>query len=512
MSKTIKGNETNLQNKNLNEKPKDNFIEYSIYVFSGVNVLLLSLSIFFSFYLTAFLAIFTIVCYLVYVSDWGKNTIEKLKVYRELRPYLKASRSLNHSTTLLGKFLCGLPVKNGETEVDSFNDIKEHYGEKWPFMVKVRDTRNRKITVSGKPMTCISSYNYLDLGRDERVNQAAIDAANAYSTGNHGPRMLCGNLEILEQLEKKIASFFKRDAALAFSSGYLACMSAIAGIARKGDLLLMDRLCHASLVAGSKLSQAKTVKFKHNDFADAERQIKKHKFNRVIMVIEGIYSMDGDVGDLPAARKLCDKYKGILVMDEAHSLGTLGKTGHGNEEIYDYKYKADVLCGTFSKSVSGVGGFLTCNQKLREFYTFYSPGLVFSAPLSAYHAGGALKAFEIIEQEPERVSKLQQNGEYLRKELVKNGFDIERSCTPVVPVIFKDLNQLINMHQHLQNQGIFAAAVMAPACPLDASRFRLCATSADTKESLDNIVQALKKAREANPENEKITKLVKLLK
>lgn len=222
--------------------------------------------------------------------------------------------------------------------------------------------------------------------------------------------------------------------------------------------------------------------------------------------------MDGDIGDLPTARKLCDKYNGILVMDEAHSLGTLGKTGHGAEEHFGYTVTADIICGTFTKSISSVGGFLTCKTNLREYYTFYAPGLVFSAPLSAYHCGAAYKAFEIIENEPERAQKAQANGDYLRKKLVENGFNIGETVTNVIPVMFRDIIQVIEMHHYMLQKGCFAAAVMAPACPLDSPRYRICATSADTKESLDFIVNLLIEARTAHPESEKIKKLVSVLK
>lgn len=495
-----------------NAKEGTSVFDNSIKIFTVVNILLVAFTAYFSFYATLAVSLVIIVVYFVLTSAYGKKQIEKLKVYREVRPYLNASKSLNHSTTLMGKYICGLPLKDGENEIDSFNDIKEHFGVKWPFMVNVKDTRKDNITVSGKECKCISSYNYLDLARDERVQNAAVEAANAYSSGNHGPRMLCGNLQILEDLEVKISSFFQKEHALVVSSGFLACMSVIAGIARKGDLLLMDKLNHASLRTGAKICSAKTVYFKHNDFKDAEKLIKKHKFNRLIMVIEGIYSMDGDIGNLPEARKLCDKYNGLLIMDEAHSVGTIGKTGHGAEEYFNYEAKADIICGTFSKSIASVGGFIACSRRMREYYTFYAPGAVFSAPLSAYHAGAALKSFEILENEPWRAQKCKENGDYLRKQLIDNGFNIGDTTTNIIPVIFRDIIQLIEMHYYMTQKGVFTAAVMAPACPLDAPRYRICATSSDNKESLDAIVSILKEAREKIPESEKIRKLVDLLK
>ena len=215
--------------------------------------------------------------------------------------------------------------------------------------------------------------------------------AESYGTGNNGPRMLCGNFDIHEQFERKLANFLGKEFALAFSSGYLACMSVITGIARKGDLILMDKLCHNSLQTGAKLCEAKTVRFPHNDFVAARKLLKKEKFTgKLIVVIEGVYSMDGDIGDLPAARLLADEYKGVLILDEAHALGTIGKTGRGCEEHFEYKARADIICGSLTKSLGSLGGFIVCTDKLRFFYAFHAHGAVFSAPLSAFNTAAGL--------------------------------------------------------------------------------------------------------------------------
>lgn len=491
----------------------ENEINKSSFVFSILNIAILAVSGFLvSFKLAFVITIGYIIIHFVLQTNYVKACIQKYKVYQKVKPYIKHAKSLNHSTTLIAKYIAGVPVKPNETEVDTFNDIKNHLGDSFPFMIKIKDTRNKLITVNNKQAKCISSYNYLDLGRDQSCQDAAIEAAKAYSTGNHGPRMLCGNLQILEDLEAKIASFFNKEAALVMSSGYLACMSTIAGIAKKGDLLLMDKLSHASLKAGSKLCNAKTVTFKHNDFEDAEKQIKNNKFKNLIMVIEGVYSMDGDIGNLPVARKLCDKYNGLLILDEAHSLGTIGKTGRGTSEYFNYTAEADIICGTFTKAISSVGGFLACSKRLREYYTFYAPGAVFSAPLSAYHAGGALRSFEIILENPSIVTKLQENTEYMINKFKENNFNIGETVTCVIPVIFRDLNQLIEMHSYILKKGYFAAAVMAPACPLDAPRFRICATSTYTKEEMDDIINILIEARSVTKESSRVRELVEVMK
>jgi len=285
-------------------------------------------------------------------------------------------------------------------------------------------------------------------------------------------------------------------------------MSVIAGIARKGDLILMDKLDHASLKAGAKVSGVMTKYFKHNDFKDAEKIIRSTKYNKLIMAIEGVYSMDGDIGDLPTARKLADKYNGVLILDEAHSVGTIGKTGRGAEEHFPGNVRADVVCGTFTKSIASVGGFITCGKDLRDFYTFYAPGVVFSAPLSAYHAGAADKAFEILDSTPELVSKLQFNANYMLTKFKENNFDVGDSTTCVIPVIFRDTTKCLRMHSWLLQNGYFTSLVMAPACPVQAPRFRITATSHLTKADMDGIINIFIRAREECPDDEELKELM----
>lgn len=185
--------------------------------------------------------------------------------------------------------------------------------------------------------------------------------------------------------------------------------------------------------------------------------------------------MDGDIGNLPAARKLADKYGGILICDEAHGLGTIGKTGRGIEEHFDWKYKCDILCGSLTKSMGSQGGFIICSERLRTFYCFHAHGSVFSAPLSAFNTGAAIKALDILDKEPERVERLQKNATYLRNQLLKNNFRIDAAETCVMPVIFNDPTLVLKMHGHLLKNGYFSSAVLAPACPLNAPRFRITA-------------------------------------
>ena len=212
----------------------------------------------------------------------------------------------------------------------------------------------------------------------------------------------------------------------------------------------MDRLCHNSLVTGATLSKAKIIRHKHNDYKDAERQLKKTSYSgKLYVIMESVYSMDGDIGDLPAARNFSDKYGGFLIIDEAHGLGTIGKTGRGIEEHYDYKYKADLICGSLTKSIGSQGGYICCTEGLRTQFTFKANGSIFSAPISAFNTGAGIKALEIMEREPERVQRLQKTAEYMREQFRKHGFNIGDACTCVVPVIFNDIYKTLHMHKWL---------------------------------------------------------------
>lgn len=490
---------------------------YAIALLSLVTIILLFISTFaakISFFILIKLILFKFI--LVHYG-WDKHIenskiVNKVKFLWKMKKIKTQAQSINQALTLMAKSLLNLPIEENEEEVKSYLDIKNLYGDDWPFMIPVTRTRDQQVTVRGKKVECISSYSYLDLCRNEKVQEAAINATKDYSTGNHGPRMLCGNLEILESLENRLARFLNKENSLVFSSGYLACMSCVAGIARKGDVLLMDKLCHSSLKSGAKLSGATIVYFRHNDFKDAEKKINSHKYKKLIIVIEGVYSMDGDIGNLPEARRIADKYKATLILDEAHSLGAIGNTGRGTEEYYDYKIQADIVCGSFTKSLASVGGYIACSKSMREFYTFYGQGVVFSAPLSAYHAGAADKALEIIENSPEIVTKLQENSSYLRNKFKENNFDIGDTITCVVPVIFSDTIQTLAIHRWLLANGYFTSLVMAPACSITAPRFRITASSSMTKEEMDRIVDIFVKARIANKEDKELTNMLKEMK
>ncbi|KAL8426550.1 hypothetical protein Efla_006615 [Eimeria flavescens] len=416
-----------------------------------------------------------------------------------------------HLFYMAQKIKLGMEVKPGESEVLTYVDSKMALKEdnRWPFMLEVSDVRGEKVTCAGnKKAYPMSSYSYLDFIREPQVQEAAIAAAREWSTGSHGARMLGGNSSILIQLEKTIANYYGRDGALLCATGFLATMSAVAAVSKKGDLIVADKRAHASLRTGMCISGAKYVFFKHNNYAHLRSilQRQRSKARNCWIVIESVYSMEGDIADLPAVRTLADAFNAKIICDEAHGLGVLGKTGRGLEEYYDMPGACEVLCGTFSKSIAGVGGFIACKKPLVDFMDFHAPGSVFSASLTAYSAGGALKAFELMTGEQQwRIQRAQENARYLRQLIETGGgywpadypeelkYEVEgMSCTTVIPVVFPNSPQrLFRITMRLLDKGFFCAAAAFPACPLLRPRIRVTATAAYTKELMHAFVRAL---------------------
>eukprot|EP00357_Protocruzia_adherens_P011678 CAMPEP_0115014726 /NCGR_PEP_ID=MMETSP0216-20121206/26274_1 /TAXON_ID=223996 /ORGANISM="Protocruzia adherens, Strain Boccale" /LENGTH=458 /DNA_ID=CAMNT_0002384569 /DNA_START=154 /DNA_END=1530 /DNA_ORIENTATION=- len=418
-----------------------------------------------------------------------QERMQKLKVFYQLWKFRRMAESLNHLQALVTKMQLGVPVRENETEIQSYLDTKRALAKNWPFMWTVKGVRDSKIEVDGDyHCETFSSYSYLDFVRDTEISKAAIATARMYSAGNHAPRAFGGKTQIICDFEEELAEFYGREAAVISSGGYISCMSAVRSVAHAGDLIVADQFAHASLRSGCKLSGAKTCFFKHNNFAHAEEVIKKNKrgARKIIIIAESV-----------------DKYGGYLIMDEAHSLGTLGKTGHGIEEYYNMPGAADLIVGSLAKSLASVGGFICGSKDTIEYFEQASQSSLFSAPLSAYHVGGARKALSKIIAHPEKVTALHENAAYLRQKLATAKWSRTTPETmkfqlfgsedqPVVPVVYRDNPmRVLFITSKLKQAGYLVGAVVAPACPLREPRLRVSAQSTMTKESIDAFVDTL---------------------
>tara|TARA_B110000977_G_scaffold193152_1_gene267718 strand:- start:4866 stop:6278 length:1413 start_codon:yes stop_codon:yes gene_type:complete len=376
----------------------------------------------------------------------------------------------------------------------SYNSLKTYIGNKWPYMNVIYDMKSKNPFVKNKPCSLFSSYSYLYNHSNTSVQEYAIKSALLHSTGNHGPRMLIGNLSIIVQLESAIASFFNKEACIVSSIGYMACCSAIQVLCDKKTIIFADSHCHASLVSGFKLSQAKIVYFKHNCANSLELLLNWYTFRKCkkVIVTESLFSMDGTLCDLPAIKKLSLKHNATLVVDEAHGLGTLGKYGKGIEDHYNMPNTVDIFVGTFSKSLSNLGGYICGSKDFIKKCEYYGHGNVFTAAISAYHAAGAYRALEEVNEE--NVAKLSSNTRYFRQKLIHHGFDIKgHDCSPVIPIVFKyDIFKLIDICHSMHNEGFVISPILPPACSIFEPRFRLTATTAQTHEQIDDFVNTLK--------------------
>ncbi len=370
----------------------------------------------------------------------------------------------------------------------------EHYKEEglYFYLEATKDILpNGRVNVENYgEMIMLGSYSYLGLIGHPKINEAAKAAVDKYGTGTHGVRLLAGSLVLHNELEERIARFKQTEAAITFSSGYVTNLATISGLLRKGDTVISDKLNHASIVDGCMLAMANHVRFRHNEMGHLERRLqearKGNPNGRILVVADAVFSMDGDIINLPEVHRLCKEYGAYLMIDEAHSIGVLGETGHGIEEHFGMPPDTiDIKMGTLSKTIPSGGGYVAGNSELITFLKHEARAFIFSAAIPPASAAAAKAAFDVIEEEPWRVKKVQDNYKHFAGRLKDAGFDLLYSETAIVPVICGDLDPAVQLAHHCQQNGIFVQAVVAPVVPVHLSRLRACVLAAHTMEDLD---------------------------
>lgn len=347
-----------------------------------------------------------------------------------------------------------------------------------------------RVRIGERELVQFASYSYLGLLGHPRINAAAAEAIGRWGTGTHGVRLLAGSLSLHTELEQRLAAFTGREAAITFSSGYVTNLTAISTLMGRHDVVFSDKLNHASIVDGCQLSGATFVRFKHNDLADLERRLAlaPEGVTRLV-VVDAVFSMDGDLADLPALSALCRRYGAWLMVDEAHSVGVVGATGHGIEEHYGLPGAIDIKMGTLSKTIPSVGGYIAASAEIVQVLRHAARGYIFSAALPPAQAAAALAALEVIEAEPERVNAVRANGERFRAGLRAVGFDILNSTTAIVPLICGDDASAYAVTRYCQERGVFALPVVSPAVPTDLARIRATVTAAHTVAEIDAALE-----------------------
>lgn len=343
------------------------------------------------------------------------------------------------------------------------------------------------VVTGGRRKLMFATYSYLGLLNHPRIVAAAQAAAERYGTGTHGVRILGGTLDLHARMEKTIAEFTGRDDAIVYSSGYVTNLATISTLVGRGDWVISDKLNHASIVDGCLLARGKFVRFRHNDMADLERQLRQVPPDAgKLVVADSVFSMDGDIFNLPDAVELCRRYHARLMIDEAHSLGVLGEHGTGIEEYYDMPGSIDIKMGALSKTIPAVGGFISGDRKLIAFLRHTARGSVFSAAPPPATAAAVIEAFHVMEDEGvERNRILSRNVRQFIDGLQAAGFDTGPTQTPIVPIMVGTEEPALVMTQYCQHHGVFVLPVLPPAVPEGAARLRANVTAAHTAEDID---------------------------
>ncbi|GAW94087.1 8-amino-7-oxononanoate synthase [Calderihabitans maritimus] len=352
-----------------------------------------------------------------------------------------------------------------------------------------------RVEVNGRTMLLMASNNYLGLAGHPRVVEAAVAAIRHYGTGAGASRLVSGNFDLHEALERELACFLKSEGALVFSSGYAANVGTISVLAGPEDAIFSDELNHASIIDGCRLSKARTYIYKHKNLDHLEALLAGARgYRRRLIVTDGVFSMDGDLAPLPGLVALAEKYDALLMVDDAHGIGVLGKSGGGTVEHFRLEGRVPIRMGTLSKALASEGGFVAGSRELIEYLRNRARSFIFSTALTPGAVAAARAALRIVQEEPDRRERLHANARQIKQGLNAMGYSLLPSGTPIIPVIIGDARDALRFSQALQEAGLFAPAIRPPTVPPGTSRIRLTVmathSAEDIAEALEIFYQA----------------------
>ena len=368
----------------------------------------------------------------------------------------------------------------------------------YPYFRAIESEQDTVVIINGKKVLMFGSNSYLGLTNHPKVKAAAKAAIDKYGTGCAGSRFLNGTLDIHIELENKLARLVNKDAALCYSTGFQVNLGVVSLLAGRHDYLLLDELDHASIIEGSRLSFSKVLKFAHNDMDALRNKLKLcHKDRIKLIVVDGIFSMEGDIINLPEVVKLAEHYGASIMVDDAHSLGVLGKNGSGTASHFGLTDKVDLIMGTFSKSFASLGGFIASDKEVINYIKHNSRTLIFSASMTPASAAAVLASIEIMENEPERIKHLWDMTALALNGFKSAGFDTGKSETPIIPLFIRDDIKALQLTQNLLEEGVFVNPVVSPAVPKEDSLIRYSLMATHTKEQVEISVEKITKAAKA---------------
>jgi 8-amino-7-oxononanoate synthase len=359
----------------------------------------------------------------------------------------------------------------------------------YPYFRPISSAAETVVTIHGHKMIMIGSNNYLGLTTHPKVKEAAIEATRKYGSGCTGSRFLNGTLDLHLELEDRLAKFMGKEEALVYSTGFQTNLGTIQALVNKGDYVIIDRSDHACIVDGCRLSFGRTLKYEHNDMEDLERVLTRLSPDAPkLIVTDGVFSMEGDIVELPRLVELARTHNARVMVDDAHSIGVLGATGAGTAEHFGLIDKVDITMGTFSKSFASIGGFIVGDAEVVEYVKHFSRTMIFSASIPPASAAAVMAALEIIQSEPERRERLWKITHRMHRELKGLGFNLGTTQTPIVPILIGDETECFQFWKLLTEEGIFANAIIPPAVAPGQSLIRTSYTANHTDEQLDKVL------------------------
>ncbi len=363
----------------------------------------------------------------------------------------------------------------------------------YPFFTPIQEVNGNKVKVDGKEMIMVGSNNYLGLLDHPQVQKAAQEAVERYGVATCGSRFLNGTLDLHVQLEEKLAQFMKKEAALSFSTGFQTNQGIISTLICRGDSVITDQMIHASIIDACRLSYGDVYKYKHNDMADLERQLSSigNDVGKMI-VVDGVFSMEGDLANLPDIVELAKKYNAKIMVDDAHGIGVMGKNGRGTAEHFGVEDEIDLIMGTFSKSFASLGGMVVGDKKVISYIKHFARALIFSASITPASVATVLATLDIIQNEPERRERLWEITKKMKSGFQSMGYDTGPTETPIIPVYIRNDELAFMLWKLLRENGIFTNPVVYPAVPKGEALIRTSYSATHTEEELDTVLGIFK--------------------
>ena len=364
----------------------------------------------------------------------------------------------------------------------------------YPYYRTISSPQDPVVTMDGRKVIMLGSNNYLGLTNHEAVKEASQHALAKYGTGCAGSRLLNGTLDVHVELEERLARFMNAEAVLTFSTGYQVNLGVLSCLLGRHDVAVLDNMDHASIIDGVRLGFCKTLKYKHNDMADLEAKIARIDDKKGKMIIvDGVFSMEGDVANLPEITRIAEAHGARIFVDDAHGIGVFGANGRGVAEHFDLEDSVDLIGGTFSKSLATVGGFVAGSAPVIDYIKHHARSGIFSAAMPPSAAAAVIKAIDILESEPERRKQLWETTNYMMRELQSLGFDTGPSESPVIPIVVGDDITTFSMSKRLLEEGVFVNPIVTPAVPPGQAMIRTSYMATHTREHCDQALAAIAK-------------------